>query len=236
MNLAKRALAGDEEAVLHLRDNVIPSCLALMLNRCNDARSREQAHEIADDLLGEIVHVKGVRGPRKNILESYGGRASLKTWFQKIAERKLQDWWKSSRGAKEGHLEDLAGENGSVDHWLKDETPISADPEAMRIAGEALRIAVARLEPMLWTLTQLTFVHGVEKQRLALVLKHDNATSGRWIKEALKNIKEVYDEEVAARDPHLKVTLADFLAASQSEIGAAESFFDLPEDEEEKEE
>ena len=233
IELSKRARDGDEEAIRYLRDEIIPACLGAMLKQCTDGRSKEWAREIADDLLGEIVHVEGVRGHRKNLLEAYEGRASLKTWFLAIGLRKLRTWWKSGRCTKEWSLQDLNGEGGTLkissDPDAPDD-PKDVDAEMLKIAGESLRAAVASLDPLHWTLIQLAYLHDVEKQRLAVVMKHDNATSGRWIRDALGSIREEFDREIAARDPLLKVTLADFLVACRHRLDGDRYFFEPPDD------
>ncbi len=227
---ADRAQAGDAEALESIRNEILPYCLAVVSRMCSTPRSHEKAREIVEDLMGHSVHVEGVRGPRKSLLEAYGGRTSLKAWYATAAKRRLFDWFASGDGNRTVQLDDVLGDGGEGLGQLSQSQALGSDPERERIILGALRHAFGLIKPHVSCLLQLCFFHYVPKKRLAMLVGHDASNQGRWINEALATVRTDALTRIRELDPELDVNWEDILEVCQNRLEVVREFFEKPDE------
>jgi RNA polymerase sigma-70 factor (ECF subfamily) len=146
----------------------------------------------------------GTDGGRPRIAD-YAGRGPLQAWVGVAAVRTALTMRRSQRRAREV----------SDDDWSDALAMISTgNPELELVKrqyaaafSDALRAAVAALEPRLRVALRMSFVDGLSIDEIGAVYSVHRATAARWIQRACDAVLD-----------HTRTTLAERLALSQTEL------------------
>jgi RNA polymerase sigma factor (sigma-70 family) len=186
-----------------------PLMEAVLFKLCHDDRSREKAREIVADVIADCCGAtKGVRSG-KSLLENYHGRCPLPNWLAGVAVSRLKNWWKSGQ-----YRYEVAGyeEENLTEH----NPPSAEDTETVALLADALQAAFHRLEAKRWVILRLIFLHGVQRDRVAAMLRCHPSTITRELASILEQVKKQTLGALRDLDPYLELTWPDFLALCQN--------------------
>ena len=214
LDIARRALAGDEEAA-----KVIATEHQEMMVRFLVARgaTQDDAEEVVADMISECFGARKTGDTGRPILESYEGRSALSTWLVTIV---LNRWLDFRRRDKfKGELPRYPDDSPETDPFerVADDTGHGALTEDLEaLMREALQSAFASLDPEVLLILKLIYQHQVSQQMIALMWRSNQSKISRIISAARDQIREVTLERIRERDPELSLEWTDFLKLCQA--------------------
>ncbi len=169
--LASAALAGEPAAHKEL---------VALIHSCRGAAARLVAGDEAllDDVEQEVARAV-LTGPAPKLAE-FSATGPLAAWLRAALVRTaLNTLQQRGRELPQEHVEDLLDRQGGV------AAARLTDAEKVR---EAIRGALARLEPRQRTLLRLHHLGGVSLERLATMFQVHRATAARWLAQAREDV------------------------------------------------
>jgi RNA polymerase sigma-70 factor, ECF subfamily len=203
--LATACLAADTAALAAFeRDFLGPARNAIRSIDAGDAFVDEACQRLRANLLvGDGTH------PR---IADYAGRGPLRAWVGVAAVRTALMMRRSQQRAREVPMDNTPDGDSE---WTRALVTISTgNPELELLKrqyaqafSEALRDAVAALEPRLRAVLRMSFVDALSIDEIGAVYAVHRATAARWIQKACDDVQDVTRELLAER-----------LALSQTEL------------------
>ena len=171
--LACACARGDERALRHFHESVLPSLDGALARMRLDPFDRDEVRQ----LVLEKLFVPHEGSPR---IETFTGRGELAGWARAIAVRTALNYLRDHRRAE------LVGDDDL------DELPdIADDPELAHIRdhyrdrfAHAFRAAVAALSDRERTLLRYHYVDGLALHQIAAIYRMHRSTAFRWLDDA----------------------------------------------------
>ena len=205
----ERHRQGNPETCADFLQRARPWLEARLFHIARDARSREAAQGVIDDLLSDLFG--------KNLLAKFHGTGSFQGWLCRVAENRLRDVFKSSEFTKvSGFPQDDDGEP-LMDRFCPAQESPEIDPVVLETLKEGLALAFGKLSAKELFIVRLVMLHGVEQQVLARLLGVHPGTISKLISHATARVANQLASFMKSIDPDGDLDLSDY-------VGLAEHF------------
>jgi RNA polymerase sigma factor (sigma-70 family) len=218
LSIARRAIDGDQEAITSVRSE-LSYVQGVLLSKCRDKDSEEKARDIIDSLPADLI--AGVPREAKNVplLEMYQGRAPLRSWLTVVALSRLKSWWRSPDYKNRIRLHDEEDDRNFAETLMVTEAESAGDSEVIAILADALSDALKSLSARATVCLRLVHIHGVEQQRLAIMLNRHAATVSRELAQTQEGIKKRVLWDLKILDPYLNISWEDCVSLLEQRPG-----------------
>lgn len=210
LDLADRAVAGDNAAVEKFQKEYQPMLERVMMSRGLDKVSAE---DLVADVIAECFGA-GKKGETRPLLEKFEGRSSLSTWLIRITWNRWLDL--KRRDKFRGELpvytdgEDAGGED-KFDRVaganLKENL---LDEDLSELMGRAIKTAFDSLDPSILLMLKLSYLHGISQSIIAQMWQCDQTRVSRALTSAKEQIAEVTMATIQEADSSLQLEWDDF--------------------------
>ncbi len=204
---AQKCLAGEESALLRLRENFAPSIVAYLIRI--GARI-DLAHEIADRLWADCLTAPFGRSAP---LARYDGSCALLTWFNTIAMHRFVSRCRAEqRWLRVMPVRTHDARSDENLHAIADRsTALETESPLLEILRTAVQKAFAQCPPEQFVLLELIHRDGLRHEDLAKMFCCSDATIRRKVDAAARDLQEATLTLVKAADPLIELTWDDFL-------------------------
>jgi DNA-directed RNA polymerase specialized sigma24 family protein len=207
--LARRALAGDEEAATEIY-RLGPRLVNYLISR--GAPRGSASEDVVADFLGNCFGARE-RSPRASTnrkLELYKGDGPLIAWLKRSCWNEYIDRFKEFIPGP------LPGEGGNESGAEAQTPPIVADPGRKARVHAALEFAFSEIDPLQLIFLRLVYFEDVSQREVAAVFDYDDTTISRKVKEGLKTLREKCDAFQKRYPDSFKIEWSDLLEICQS--------------------
>ncbi len=211
LDLADKALAGEDEAVLKFQQDYQPMLERVLMSRGVD---KSAAEDLVADIIAECFGA-GKKGQTRPLLEKFGGRSSLSTWLIRITWNRWLDLKRRDkfRGELPTYSDDDERSGDRFDRVasgdVHEEEQI-LDSDLSDLMGRAIKSAFDSLAPDTLLMLKLSFLHGISQSVLAAMWRCDQTRVSRTLSSARQAIAAETMRFIQAEDPGLELEWEDF--------------------------
>ncbi|MBL9155274.1 MAG: RNA polymerase sigma factor [Verrucomicrobiales bacterium] len=206
----RRALEGDESAVLRFHQEYRPALERVLMARGVD---RGDAEDLVADIVGECFGAGKAGALEVKLLEKFEGRSSLSTWLIRITWNRWLDL--KRRDKFRGDLPEYEDDREKgIDRFDRvasdDEDDDFIESDLAELMAGAIRQAFASLEPDVLVMLKLSFLHGVSQTEIARMWRCDQTRISRTLSNARSRIASETLRLIREADPELEIDWDDF--------------------------
>ena len=203
----KRLLAQDPDTTRDFLPRARGWLEPRLFSKVHDSKDRETARRVIDDVISDLYG--------RRLLEKYSGTGSLSAWLCRVGEFKLIDALRSSANKKETEFpRDESGESTEDTKFTAAESP-EIDEVILSTLREGLSFSFSQLPPRRLFLVRLVFLHGVQRQAIAELLRIHPSGIGKEIKAALETVTTTLEDFMQTVDPDGTLDLSDYVMLSE---------------------
>jgi len=209
LELADRAVDGDDEAVRAFQEEYQPMLERVMMSRGLD---KVQAQDLVADMIAECFGA-GKKGETRPLLEKFEGRSSLSTWMIRITWNRWLDLKRRDkfRGELPVYEDD---EQKGVDQFDRLEGDSLEedllDEDLSDLMGRAIKAAFDSLEPSVLLMLKLSYLHGFSQTVIARMWQCDQTRVSRSLTTAREQIAVETMQFIKEADTGLELEWEDF--------------------------
>jgi RNA polymerase sigma factor (sigma-70 family) len=218
LSIARQAIDGDPEAIATVRSE-LSYVLGVLLSKCRDKESEEKARDIVQSLPADLIAGVPREGKTVPLLEMYQGRAPLRSWLTVVALSRLKSWWRSPDYKNRIRLRDDEDDRDIAETLAATDAASPGNSEVVSILADALSDALQSLSARAAVCLRLVHIHGVEQQRLAIMLHCHAATVSRELAQTQEGIKKRVLWDLKILDPYLNISWDDCVSLLEERPG-----------------